>query len=28
VKIDQPGYASYRRTLETRAGREQTKQED
>ncbi|MGL3109055.1 DUF6285 domain-containing protein [Bradyrhizobium sp. BR 1432] len=28
MKIDQPNYASYRRTLETRAGQQQTKQED
>ena len=28
MKIDQPAYASYRRTLETRAGQQQTKQED
>lgn len=28
MKIDQPAYASYRRTLETRAGQQQAKQED
>ena len=28
MKIDQPAYASYRRTLETRAGQQQTKQKD
>lgn len=28
MKIDQPNYASYRRTLETHAGQQQTKQED
>ncbi len=28
MKIDQPTYASYRRTLETRAGQQQTKQEE
>jgi hypothetical protein len=28
MKIDQPAYASYRRALETRAGQQQTKQEE
>jgi hypothetical protein len=28
MKIDQPTYASYRRTLETRSGQQQAKQED
>lgn len=28
MKIDQPNYASYRRTLETHAGQQQTKQEE
>jgi hypothetical protein len=28
MKIDQPSYANYRRTLETRAGQQQTKQEE